>query len=189
MVAGLIAGAVLDIYSSGLTLLTLGVPLPRWGAALLDGVLMVLGAIYVVWIAKDFLGPFQGFLITLGVPITSWCGIFLADLLLRRRDYDQAALFDARGRYGPVNLVPLVLMVVTTFVGWGLVVNFAKGFGWEGYLLGPFGLGGKGGVWGGANLGVAFAFVVSFVGYLLLCRGRVRHQESDIGELAPSRVS
>jgi NCS1 family nucleobase:cation symporter-1 len=189
VVAGLIAGAVLDIYSSGLTLLTLGVPLPRWGAALLDGVLMVLGAIYVVWIAKNFLGPFQGFLITLGVPITSWCGIFLADLLLRRHDYDQAALFDPRGRYGPVNIVPLALMVATTFIGWGLVVNSAKGFGWEGYLLGPFGLGGKAGDWAFANLGVAFAFVVSFGGYLLLCRGRVRHQEFDVGEPAPSRMS
>jgi nucleobase:cation symporter-1, NCS1 family len=178
VVAGLIAGAVLDIYSSGLTLLTLGVPLPRWAAALLDGVLMVLGAIYVVWIAKDFLGPFQGFLITLGVPITSWCGIFLADLALRRREYDQAALFDSTDRYGSVNLVPIVLMVVTTVVGWGLVVNFFKGFGWEGYLLEPLGLGGKAGKWSGANLGVAFAFVVSFLGYLLLSRGRVRAQES-----------
>ncbi len=183
VVAGLIAGAVLDIYSSGLTLLTLGVPLPRWGAALLDGVLMVCGAIYVVWVAQDFLGPFEGFLITLGVPITSWCGIFLADLALRRRDYDQAALFDPSGRYGSVNPVPLVLMIATTVIGWGLVVSFSKGFTWEGYLLEPFGLGGKTGTWSGANLGVAFAFVVSFVGYLVLCRGRVREQESVAGEM------
>jgi nucleobase:cation symporter-1, NCS1 family len=187
VVAGLIAGAVLDIYSSGLTLLTLGVPLPRWGAALLDGVLMVCGAIYVVWVAQDFLGPFQGFLITLGVPITSWCGIFLADLALRRRDYDQAALFDPNGRYGSVNPVPLVLMVATTVIGWGLVVSFSKGFTWQGYLLEPFGLGGKTGTWSGANLGVAFAFVVSFLGYLLLCRGRVRDQESDAEQLVSSR--
>jgi nucleobase:cation symporter-1, NCS1 family len=180
VVAGLIAGAVLDIYSSGLTLLTLGVPLPRWAAALLDGVLMILGAIYVVWVAKDFLGPFQGFLITLGVPITSWCGIFLADLALRRLDYDQAALFDQRDRYGSFNPVPIVLMMATTVVGWGLVVNTAKGFGWEGYLLGPFGLGGKAGTWAFANLGVAFAFAVSFLGYLLLSRGRVHRQESVV---------
>ena len=178
VVAGLVAGAVLDIYSSGLSLLTLGVPLPRWGAALLDGVIMVLGAIYVVWIAEDFLGPFQGFLITLGVPITSWCGIFLADLALRKRDYDQQALFDPRGRYGSFNVVPLVLMVISTVVGWGLVVSFFKGFGWQGYLLGPFGLGGKAGTWSGANLGVAFALIFSFVGYYALCGDRVRRQEA-----------
>ncbi len=187
VVAGLVAGAVLDIYSSGLTLLTLGVPLPRWAAALLDGVLMIVGAIYVVWFAQDFLGPFQGFLITLGVPITSWCGVFLADLLLRRRDYDQVALFDSSGRYGAVNPVPLVLMVISTVVGWGLVISFFQGFGWQGYLLEPFGLGGKGGTWAGANLGVAFAFVFSFLGYLLLCRDRVSRQEAALAE--PAAVS
>ena len=186
VVGGLVAGAVLDIYSSGLTLLTLGVPFPRWMAALLDGVLMIIGAIYVVWFAKDFIGPFQGFLITLGVPLASWCGIFLADLALRRGDYDEAALFDPRGRYGSVNLVAIVLILGTTVVGWGLVVSSFKGFGWQGYLLDPFGLGGKTGTWAFANLGVAFAFVVSFVGYALLCAGRVRRQEADGPMLGPA---
>lgn len=178
VVAGLVAGAVLDIYSSGLTLLALGAPLARWQAALLDGILMMIGAVYVVWFAPDFLGPFQGFLITLGVPITAWAGIFLADLALRRRDYDQASLFDARGRYGAANPVPLTLMVVSMVVGWGLVTSGFQGFGWQGYLLEPFGLGGKTGTWAFANLGVAFAFVFSFGGYLLLSRGRIRRQES-----------
>jgi nucleobase:cation symporter-1, NCS1 family len=177
VVAGLVAGAVLDIYSSGLSLLSLGFPFARWVAALLDGVIMVIGAIYIGWFAEDFIGPFQGFLITLGVPITSWCGIFLADLLLRRLDYDEEALFDPEGRYRSVNPVALGLMVVSAVVGWGLVVNSADGFGWQGYLLDPVGLGGKDGAWSGANLGVAFAFFFSFLGYLLLCRGRVRRQE------------
>jgi purine-cytosine permease-like protein len=177
-VAGLVAGAILDIYSSGLTLLTLGVPLPRWAAAFLDGVIMVIGAIYIVWIADDFLGPFMGFLITLGVPITSWCGIFLADLALRRRDYDDAALFDPTSKYGSVNWTSVGLMVASTVIGWGLVVNQAKGFTWEGYLLDPVGLGGKSGAWAFANLGVAFAFVFSFLGYYLLCAWRVREQEA-----------
>lgn len=194
VLVGLIAGAVLDIYSSGLALLTLGVPLPRWAAALCDGVLMVIGSIYVVWVANNFISPFQAFLITLGVPITSWCGIFLADLLLRRREYDERSLFDVRGRYGAANPVPLLLMAVSMAVGWGLVVQTAKGFGWQGYLLSqhsvtllnhsvtwwwwPFELGGKSGAWAFANLGVAFAFVISFLGYLLICAVRVRRQES-----------
>ena len=81
----------MDIYSSGLTLLTLGLPAPRWVAAAIDGVLMILGAIYIVWISgSDFIYIFEGFLITLGVPMAAWCGVFLADLLLRRRDYDEA---------------------------------------------------------------------------------------------------
>ena len=47
-VLGLVAGSVLDIYSSGLALLTLGLRTPRWAAALIDGTLMIGGAIYVV---------------------------------------------------------------------------------------------------------------------------------------------
>ncbi len=179
-VFGLVAGAVLDIYSSGLALLTLGLRAPRWAAAGLDGVLMVLGTIYVVWFATDFIGPFQGFLITLGVPIAAWCGVFLGDLLLRRRLYDEAALHDARGRYGSVNAVAVGSMLLGTFLGWGLVVNTLSGaFAWEGYLLEPLGLGPKlNGTWTYANLGILVALAVGFLGQILFARARVRSQES-----------
>ena len=177
-VAGLVSGAVLDIYSSGLSLLAIGVRVPRWVAAGLDGVLMILGSIYVIWFAADFLGPFQGFLITLGVPLAAWCGIFLADLLLRKRDYDPDALFDAGGLYGSANLTAVGLLVVASVLGWGLVTNtYASWLSWQGYLLGPFGLGGKEGTWAFANVGVVVALAVGFLGYLALCAGRVRQQE------------
>ena len=45
-----------------------------------DGVIMVAGTVYVVFFADNFLGQFQGFLITLGVPIAAWCGVMLADV-------------------------------------------------------------------------------------------------------------
>ena len=102
-VLGLIGGSVLDIYSSGLALLTLGVRVPRYVAALIDGTVMTLGTIYVVFFAhSNFIVQFQGFLITLGVPIAAWCGIMLADIALRRRDYAEPELFTARGRYGDI---------------------------------------------------------------------------------------
>src|SRR5437667_445713 len=99
-IGGLIGGAILDIYSSGLALLTLGLRIPRWTAAGLDGVIMIFGTIYVVWITSNFFFPFEGFLITLGVPIAAWCGVFLADLLLRKRDYAETELYDSCRRYG-----------------------------------------------------------------------------------------
>jgi purine-cytosine permease-like protein len=149
-------------------------------AAGVDGVLMVLGTIWVVFIAQgDFFTQFQGFLITLGVPVAAWCGIVLADLLLRRRDYAEAELYDPRGRYGAVPPVPLLLLLVGTVLGWGLVTNtYAGWLDWQGYLLGPVGLGGTGGTWAYANLGVLAALVVGFAGTLLLRRGAVRAQES-----------
>jgi nucleobase:cation symporter-1, NCS1 family len=179
VVLGLIGGALLDIDSSGLSLLAAGLRVPRPVAALIDGVLMVLGTIFVVFVADEFFFQFQGFLITLGVPIAAWCGIMLADIALRKRDYAEAELFDPRGRYGSVQPVPLVLLAVGTFLGWGLVTNtFAGWLDWQGYLLDVVGLGGKTGEWAFANIGVLVALLVGLLGTLAL-RGRaVRAQET-----------
>ncbi|WP_349866479.1 cytosine permease [Leifsonia sp. WHRI 6310E] len=177
-VLGLVGGAVLDIYSSGLALLSVGVRVPRYVAAGIDGVIMTAGAIYVVFFAGDFLVPFQGFLITLGVPIAAWCGIFIADIALRRRDYAEAELYDPRGRYGSVRWLPIALIVLGTAIGWGLVTNSAASWlSWQGYLLGPLGLGGTTGAWAAANLGVLIALVIGFAGTGLFSRGAIRRQE------------
>ncbi|MDN3024152.1 cytosine permease [Streptomyces sp. S.PB5] len=179
-VLGLVGGAVLDIYSSGLALLSAGIRIPRYLAALVDGVLMIAGAVYIVFFADDFLGQFMGFLTTLGVPIAAWCGVMLADLLLRRRDYDEGDLYRPAGRYGDVPLTPLLLTLAATALGWGLVTNSAASWlEWQGYLLDPLGLGGKSGAWAYANLGVLAALALGFLGTLLLRRGRVREQESQ----------
>ena len=184
-VLGLVGGAVLDIYSSGLALLTLGLPAPRYVAALIDGTIMVLGTIYVVFVSGNFLNQFEGFLITLGVPIAAWCGIMLADIALRRRDYAEAELYSPAGRYGDVRLLPIGTVVISTIIGWGLVTNTdASWLTWQGYLLGPIGLGGKTGAWAFANLGVLVALAIGFVVTLVFSRSAVRAQES-----APAMVA
>ncbi|TFB99041.1 allantoin permease [Cryobacterium adonitolivorans] len=178
-VLGLVGGAVLDIYSSGLALLSTGLRVPRFVAAGIDGVLMVLGSIYVVFFAADFLGPFQGFLITLGVPVAAWCGIIMADVLMRRTGYAAKDLFDPAGRYGNVRVLAIVLIALGSAIGWGMVTNgFAGWLAWQGYLLEPFGLGGREGDWAYANLGVLVALVIGFGGTLLFGRGTVRRQEA-----------
>ncbi|KAE8763608.1 purine-cytosine permease family protein [Georgenia thermotolerans] len=174
-VGGLVSGAVLDIYSSGLTLLAVGVRVPRWVAAAIDGLLMVVGTIVIVWFAADFFGPFQGFLITLGVPIAAWAGIFIGDLLLRRRDYDTFSLFDARGVYGAVNWLNVVGMLALTAIGWGLVTNGVQGLTWQGYLFGPLGLDVD--TWGFSGVGVAVALFGGLV-VGLANAGRIRRQEA-----------
>src|SRR6201986_438697 len=178
-VLGLIGGSVLDIYSSGLALLSLGVRVPRYVAALIDGVVMTLGSIYVVFFTTSFIGQFQGFLITLGVPIAAWCGIMLADIALRRRDYAEPELFTTRGRYGDIRWLPVLTVVVATALGWGLVTNgLASWLTWQGYLLGPFGLGGKNGAWAFANLGVLIALALGFVVTIVFSRSTVRAEEA-----------
>ena len=188
-ILSLVSGAVLGIYSSGLTLLSLGVKIPRPMAALVDGVILTLGTFYVVFVAKNFLNPFQSFLITLGVPLASWAGIMIADIALRKRDYDDDALFDARGRYGAWDWTSIGTMVVASILGWGLVVNnFAADAtwnNWQGFLLEPLGLGtwnATDGYWEGtfaySNLGVLLALVLSFVVTYFARKGTVARQES-----------
>ena len=177
-ILGLIGGAILDLYSSGLALISVGVPIKRHVAASIDAVIMGLGTIYIVWIAKDFFGPFQGFLITLGVPIAAWSAIFVADVFMRKRDFKEEDLFNPKGIYGSWNLRSLSLVAVGAIVGWGFVTNtFASWLSWQGYFMGL--IGGKDGAWAYSNVGVIFALLIGFFGHILLSRKVIARQESQ----------
>ena len=186
----LVSGAVLGIYSSGLTLISLGIRIPRPAAAAVDGLILTAGTIWVAFFATSFIGPFQSFLITLGVPIAAWAGILIADILTRRADYDEKALFDPTGRYGAFDWTSIITMVVASILGWGLVVNGftedAPWNNWQGYLLEPLGLGTfvedpAGSYWDGnwaySNIGVLLALVLGFGVTLIARRGKIRRQE------------
>ena len=173
-ILGLIGGAILNLYSSGLTLVSIGIPVKRHTAAAIDGLIMTIGVIYLVWFASDFFVPFQGFLITLGVPVAVWSAIFVADVLMRK-GYAEDELFDPKGRYGSWNLKSIGLVFFGAIIGWGFVTNSLAGWlSWQGYLLGP--LGGREGSWAYANLGVLFALVIGFIGHILLSKNRIKKE-------------
>ena len=179
-ILGLVGGAILDLYSSGLALVSIGVPIKRHQAALIDAIIMLAGSIYIVWIADNFFYPFQGFLITLGVPIAVWSAIFVADVVMRTKAYSERDLYDPRGIYGSVNKGSIVLMIVGTIVGWGFVTNtFASWLSWQGYFLGL--IGGKDGAWAYSNIGVVFALVIGFLGHIALAFRKISTQESQLG--------
>jgi len=157
---GLVAGALLDIYSSGLNLLTLGVRLPRYQSVAIDGVIMILGNVYMLFIAKDFLGTFQGFLLVLGVPLAAWAAVFLVDMAtLRRGGYDVRALYRGppEGSGQAVNAAGVVAWLIGVVVGLGLITSTTAGFTWLGWWAkGPF---------EGSSLGLLVAFVVAGLVY------------------------
>jgi purine-cytosine permease-like protein len=178
-ILGLVGGAILDLYSSGLALVSIGVPIKRHKAAIIDAAIMLVGAIYIVWIADNFFYPFQGFLITLGVPVAVWSSIFVADVVMRKKAYSQTDLFDPKGVYGSVNKGSIALMFVGSIIGWGFVTNtFAPWLEWQGYFLGL--IGGKDGAWAYSNIGVIFALIFGFVGHVLLSYRKIRAQESQL---------
>ena len=176
-VLGLVGGAILDLYSSGLTLVSIGLPVKRHIAASIDAGIMLAGTIYIVWFADNFFFPFQGFLITLGVPVAVWSAIFVADVIMRKNPYSEEDLYNPVGRYGAWNKKSLALMLVGSIVVWVLVTNtFATWLSWQGYLL--FLIGGKDGAWAYANVGVIAALAIGFVGHILLSRKSIAAQES-----------
>jgi purine-cytosine permease-like protein len=173
-ILGLVGGAILNLYSSGLTLISIGLPVKRHVAASIDAFIMFIGAVYFVWIADDFFFPFQGFLITLGVPIAAWSAIFVTDVLMRK-SYDERDLYRLDGRYGSWNYKSVGILLVATVIGWGFVTNgFASWLSWQGYFLGV--IGGKEGEWAYANLGVFLALVVASLGYFIFARKNVARQ-------------
>jgi purine-cytosine permease-like protein len=179
VILGLVGGAILDLYSSGLTLISIGLPVKRHIAASFDAFLMLLGVIYFVWIADDFFYPLQGFLITLGVPIATWSAIFVTDVLLRK-NYDEGDMYRLDGQYGSWNMKSISIMAVGTFVGWGFVTNtFAGWLSWQGYLL-PL-IGGKEGPWAYSNVGVVIALFIGFTGHILLSGRNIRAQDKMLG--------
>jgi NCS1 family nucleobase:cation symporter-1 len=120
-VGGNIAGASLSIYSSGLNLLTLGVPWRRSRTVLVDWAGVVFFSCYVMLVAANFLAPFQSFLSLLAAGLTAWAAVFLVDWWQRRR-YDSDALMDT-GKTGSyyywrgVNVAALVAWVAGFGIG------------------------------------------------------------------------
>src|ERR1700734_769137 len=112
LVFGLLLAGSSSSLSTAIGPNPIGVRAPRFVAALIDGTVMVGGTIYVVFFPSNFVGQFEGFLTTLGVPIAAWCGIMLADIALRRRDYAESDLYNPKGRYGDIRLFPIAVIVV-----------------------------------------------------------------------------
>jgi NCS1 family nucleobase:cation symporter-1 len=96
----------LDLYSSGVTLQALGIPVKRWGAVIIDTI--VAGGVTALVIFKgNFYTDLSGFLDYIVVWLAPWFAIVFVDYLLRRGRYDSLALFEEHGgvywRNGGIN--------------------------------------------------------------------------------------
>jgi NCS1 family nucleobase:cation symporter-1 len=161
-IGGLIAEADLSIYSSGLNLLTIGVKLQRYKTVLIDGILMIIGAIYVMLIAQNFFAPFESFLQLLADCLTAWAAVFLVDMLLRRHSgYDPTGLAqtDRTSSYfytAGINWSAIIAWLV------GILVSLA--FTVSPWFHGPFATG----IFATSSLGYLIGFVVSALLYWIL---------------------
>ncbi|MFD3315339.1 purine-cytosine permease family protein [Streptomyces sp. NPDC058694] len=165
---GLLMSNHLSTYSAGLTMITLGIRVPRAWAVVLDVVLMFLGGIYFMLVADDFYGPFSTFLTLLAVPISAWIGVIAVDMV-RGRQYDPVGLMDTGrgGRYwytGGFHL-PAVVAWVAAIVAGLLFTKAATGAD-DVWFAGPLA-----DSWLGTNgLGWLIAIVTGAAAYTLLSR-------------------
>lgn len=165
---GLLMSNHLSTYSAGLTMITLGLRVPRAAAVALDVVLMFAGGIYFMLIAEDFYGPFSTFLTLLAVPISAWIGVIAVDSL-RGRAYDSQALMDttrtSRYWYSGGFRLPAVVGWAAAIVA-GLLFTKASTSDTDVWFAGPLS-----DTWPGENgLGWAISMIVGAVVYTLLGR-------------------
>ncbi len=155
---GLILEADLSLYSSGLNLLNMFVPLPRYKTVMIDAAIMAAGTVYVVLIAKNFFGPFESFILLLGIGLAAWAGIFLTDQLWRRRGLYSLALLYGQG---------------TSKISWPAVSAWTAGvmagllFTTSPFFTGPLATG----IFAESSLELILAFAVAGVVFLVMSPG------------------
>ncbi|MFE2040501.1 purine-cytosine permease family protein [Streptomyces sp. NPDC059477] len=94
------ASSCIDIYSSSLATLVMGVPVKRWVSALTVGGLGVLAAWYAG--TNDYYRSFETFLIFLGYWLGPWVAIMLVQLKVGPRGEElRRLLYDRSRRFGP----------------------------------------------------------------------------------------
>jgi purine-cytosine permease-like protein len=163
-ILGFISASTLDLYSSGLSLLALGVPMPRYIAVLIDAALVTIGGTYMAFAAPGFFPSFQAFLMITGVPMAAWTGIVLVDIRCRRHTgFDQDALEHPNGNYGRINRAGVSVFIAATALGFGLVSSTDPHFMlFLGFLLTPAA---RSGELATSGAGLIVAMTVAALGY------------------------
>jgi NCS1 nucleoside transporter family len=92
----LFAVNTIDLYSSGLTLQAMGLPIKRWQAVLVDLTICIV-VTFVAIFSSSFNRLYSEFLGLLIVWLAPWFAIYVVDWLLRRGRYDAQSLVAKRG--------------------------------------------------------------------------------------------
>ncbi|MFC7307825.1 purine-cytosine permease family protein [Streptomyces monticola] len=94
---GMILINSLSMYSAGFTAQTMGVKLPRALAVSINAAISLVGGLFMMLVAKDFVGQFITFLTLLAVSFSAWIGVYGIDMLRRRKKpvrYDGESLLN-----------------------------------------------------------------------------------------------
>lgn len=156
----LLAVNAIDLYSSGLTLQTIGLRVKRWVATLIDMVICTVLAAIAIFNA-NFNTLYGEFLSLLIIFLAPWCAIYLTDAWLRRNTYNaEGLLARVGGPYwyqGGINPAGIIAMI-GGMIASALWLNSTL-------LQGPLSR-----LFGNSDMSVFTGFIVAGVLYLLLAR-------------------
>jgi NCS1 family nucleobase:cation symporter-1 len=116
----LLAVNAIDLYSSGLTLQTIGLSVKRWQATLIDMIICTVLAAIAIF-SSSFNSLYGQFLSLLIIFLAPWCAIYLTDAWLRRNTYNPAGLLARvggpywyQGGFNPAGLIALIAGMVAS---------------------------------------------------------------------------
>ncbi|HEX6933830.1 MAG TPA: cytosine permease [Streptosporangiaceae bacterium] len=99
VIFGVTCNSILSVYSGGLSLQALGVPLARSRTVWIDVVIGTALAVYGVLVASNFLTVLENFLLWSIYWYAPFFGVYMAELALTKGYYDGHELHRVRGRY------------------------------------------------------------------------------------------
>ncbi|MGA2209466.1 MAG: cytosine permease [Acidimicrobiales bacterium] len=173
----------IDMYSSGVTLQAIGIPLKRWGCVVVDTVIS--GGITALVIFKgNFYTDLSGFLDYIVVWLGPWFGILMVDYLLRRGRYDLESLAAKKGglywRDGGFNWKALVSLALGMFAAmmWIDAAFYVPSY------TGPLSNATHGG-----DFSWLFGMIVAGVVYALLSVSSVRQEAASSSSLPELPIS
>ena len=175
-VSGIVILAM-SLYSSNLSLHSIGAKLQPALAQPLLGLVAVAAAFVGSWYLSDIWSLLHGYVLIAAVPVAAWSGIFVTDVLIRRIAYHEISLSRGYGFYKSVNWVNLSGWVIATALGFGLIYSDQSGFGWTGYVADAtvnqeF--------WSTTNFGIIIAFAFGSLLPVVLGIPRIKRQESEV---------
>lgn len=173
---GLLAGAIVSMYSGGLALVSVGVRVPRATATAIAALLVALVALGLLLLGGDTRSIVTDLATTLAVPVAAWTGIFASEMMIRLRRFDAPSLLAPGGVYASVRWVNLVGLVVITGLGLGLVTAELPGLGWTGYLFPVLGVAADAPL-AATDVGVLIALVLGVLLPLVAGVPAIRRQE------------
>ncbi len=159
---GLLAAAVLALYSGGFALLAVGIRTPRTVAVVIAVVIAAGATVALALVVPDVTALFRDVVTTLAVPVAAWAGIFGAETMIRTRRVHSPSLLTSGGVYPRVRWVNTVTLLVVTGIGWGLSTATVTGLQWQGYLWSLLGVPLDDAL-AAADLGVAIALLLGLL--------------------------